>query len=301
MQRLFWLTGISVFISGLAIGQIKKQLIVEDNTSCETIHLQLKANRGSHFLKPSHNPEILSVFSNQEPGSYAHQFRKEIKGNVCEVILALEDQASKGGFSQTISSKVFSYESTTSDKFWKMYLTDDKPYNLELSYGLGNANIDLSGLAVKNLKINTASADVLLGYQNGIENTVQMDTLLIKVDLGSVHTKNLSLAKTHYVYADVGFGNVTLDFSTQPIISNLIKGSVGAGNLVVLLPSSELTPVVVKIKDSWLCSIKMPANLKKTSSNTFANEAYLKDPSNALSFDLDVSMGNIIFKQVSHQ
>jgi hypothetical protein len=58
---------------------------------------------------------------------------------------------------------------------------------------------------------------------------------------------------------------------------------------------------VVKIKDSWLCSIKMPANLKKTSSNTFANEAYLKDPSNALSFDLDVSMGNIIFKQVSHQ
>jgi hypothetical protein len=80
MQRLFWLTGISVFISGLAIGQIKKQLIVEDNTSCETIHLQLKANRGSHFLKPSHNPEILSVFSNQEPGSYAHQFRKERQG-----------------------------------------------------------------------------------------------------------------------------------------------------------------------------------------------------------------------------
>jgi hypothetical protein len=33
-----------------------------------------------------------------------------------------------------------------------MYLTDNKPYFLEFIYGVGNANIDLSGLAVKNLK-----------------------------------------------------------------------------------------------------------------------------------------------------
>jgi hypothetical protein len=296
MQRVFWLTGISVFITSLALGQIKKQFTVEDNTNCESIRLQIKANSGNCFIKPSHNPDILSVFSNQELGAYSHHFRKEIKGKVCDVFLSLEETGNKG-FSQTISSKVFSSENSASSKYWKMYLTDEKPYDLELNYGLGYANIDLSGIGVRTLKISTASADVLVGYHNGIENLVTMDTLTMKVDLGSINAKNISLAKTRYILADVGFGNITLDFSTQPIHGNLVKGSVGAGNLMVLLPTNDATPVSVKIKDSWLCSVKMPGNMKKTGSNTFANEAFLKNPDNALTFDLDVSMGNIIFKQ----
>lgn len=283
--------------SGLATGQVKKQFIVENKDACKSIHLQIKANNGNCYIKPSHNQEILSVYGNQEVGSYAHQFKEEIKDNVCKVFLSLEDSGTKG-FSYSISSKVFNSDSPATDKFWKMYLSDEKPYNLELSYGLGNAHVDLSGLAIKTLKINTASADVLVGYHTGIENLIEMDTLTMKVDLGSVHAKNISLAKTRYVLADVGFGNVTLDFSTPPTVGNIVKGSVGAGNLTVLLPRDSETAVSVKIRDSWLCSTQLPSSFKKTGSNTFANAAFLKNPSNALTFDLDVSMGNIIFKQV---
>jgi hypothetical protein len=298
MLRAFWLTGIGVFVSGLVVGQIKQQFSVEDNAACETVRLQIKSNRGNVFIKPSHNNEILSVFSNQEPGSYGHHFVKEVNGRSCDVSLTLEDQGSRG-FSQTISSRVFTSESTVSDKIWKMYLSDEKPYSLDLAYGLGNANIDLSGLAVKNLKINTASADVLIGYFNGIENLVSMDTLRIKVDLGSVQTKNISLAKTKYIITDVGFGNVTLDFGSQSVAGNVVKGSVGAGNLVVVLPRDEQVPVLVKVKDSWLCSVRMPSSIQKTGANIYTNEAYRRDNANALQFDLDVSMGNIVFKQVS--
>ena len=161
---------------------------------------------------------------------------------------------------------------------------------------LASANIDLSGLAVQNLKINTGSADVNIGYHSGLENLIEMDTFFVKVDLGSVTAKNLSLAKTKYVVANVGFGNLMLDLSTAPVCSNHIRGSVGAGNLVILLPS-ESTPVLVKIKDSWLCSVRLTSDLKKISETTFSNAAYTKDPKNALTFDLDVSMGNIIFKE----
>jgi hypothetical protein len=185
------------------------------------------------------------------------------------------------------------------EKFWKMYLSDAKPYLLDLNYGVGNANIDLSGLAVQNLKINTGSADVNIGYHSGLENLVEMDTFFVRVDLGSVSAKNLSLARTKYVMANVGFGNLMLDLSTTPVVSNHVVGSVGAGNLIILLPSDN-TPVFVKIKDSWLCSVKMPNGLNKVSENTFSNAAYTKDPKNALTFDLDVSMGNIIFKEKQH-
>lgn len=288
-----------VVFAGIAFGQVKKQFSVEDNTNCEQIRLQLKANSGNCFIRPSHNPEVLNVFSNQDPGSYSHQFKKEVKGKVCEVLLSLED-VKADGISQKISYQVFGSEKpVTTDKFWKMYLTDAKPYALELNYGLGNANIDLSGLAIKTLKITTGSADVKVGYLSGLENKTEMDTFMVKVELGSVTAKDINLAKTKYLFADVGFGNVLLDFSSTPMtVANTVKGSVGAGNLVIMLPSDQ-TPVLVKIKDSWLCSVKMGRSLKKIGENTFANAAYTANAPNVLTFDLDVSMGNIIFKDLN--
>lgn len=280
----------------MSFGQIKKQFSVEDAPSCERIKLTLKANSGTCFIKPSHNPEILNVFSNQAEGNYSHQFIKEVNGKVCQVTLSLEETQSEG-FSQTVSSRVFGAEKPEQEKFWKMYLTDAKPYSLELNYGVGNANVDLSGLAITTLKINTGSADVNIGYHSGLQNLVQMDTFFVKVDMGSVNAKNLSLARPKYVVANVGFGNVMLDLSTAPEVSNHIKGSVGAGNLVILLPADGSVPVMVKIKDSWLCSIKLTDDLKETSANTYANAAYAKNPKNALTFDLDVSLGNIVFKE----
>jgi len=284
----------------LAYGQIKKQFTVENTPSCDNIRLCVKANSGNCFVKPSQSQDILNVFSNQTEEAYAHNFRKEVKGKTCEVLLNLEE-VQADGISQSISTRFFgpSEGRAGEDKIWKMYLSDSKPYLLELNYGVGNANIDLSGLAIQKLKINTGSADVKVGYYSDLENQVDMDTFFVKVDLGSVDVKNMNLSRTRFVMADVGFGNMTLDFSNKPLVSNRIKGSVGAGNLTILLPSEE-TPVLVKIQDSWLCSMKLPTTLKKVGENTFANAAYKKGARNSLVFDLDVSMGNIVFKQESH-
>lgn len=295
MQKSFWLTVCGIaWVAGVAVGQIKKQFTVENTQTCENIKLHLRANSGNCYIKPSQNPEILNVFSNQDESSYSHNYRKETKGKTCEVFLNLEDVQAEG-LSQTVSTKIFgNNEKPVTDKLWKMYLTDSKPYLLELNYAVGNAHVDLSGLAIQKLKINTGSADVNVGYTS-LENKIDMDTFAVKVDLGSLNVKNLNLSRTKYMVADVGFGNMMLDFSNTPTVSNRIKGSVGAGNLVIILPS-EQTPVLVKIKDSWLCSVKVPHSLKKLGDNTFVNAAYKENAKNALVFDLDVSMGSITFK-----
>lgn len=298
MQKSFWLSVFACVIAGGVGAQIKKQFTVENTSSCESISLHLKANSGNCFIKPSQNSEILNVYSNQDESSYSHNYRKELKGKTCLVYLNLEETNSEG-IGQTISTRVFGGPETrtSSSNLWKMYLTDSKPYSLELNYGVGNAHVDLSGLAIKKLKINTGSADVNVSYST-LANQVDMDTFLVKVDLGSVNVRNLHLSKTKYMNADVGFGNMLLDFSEKPLVGNNVVGSVGAGNLVIVLPSEE-TPVMVKIHESWLCSVKLPTSLKKISENTFANKAYTSNSSNALTFDLDVSMGSIVFKEHS--
>jgi len=295
MQKSIWLGILGIAFAGAASGQIKKQFTVENTTSCETVRLKLKASSGNCFIKPSQNPEILNVFSNLDETAYAHKYRKEIKGKVCDVSLNLEE-ISTDAFGRSISTKVFGASVTSGEKIWKMYLTDSKPYFLELNYGVGNAHVDLSGLSIKTLKINTGSADVNVGYY-GVENQVDMDTFSVKVDLGSVNVKNLNLSRARYMVADVGFGNMMLDFSNQPLIRNTIKGSVGAGNLVIIIDPK--TPVLIKIKDSWLCSVKMPKSLKKNENGSYTSTAYSKDSKNALVFDLDVSMGNIVFKEAA--
>ena len=294
MRVQYWMVFTGLLGSFFSEAQVKRQFSVENN-DCKFVRLCLKANSANCFIKPSHNSDILNVFSNQDVESFSHQLQKEMVDKVCEVTLSLEAKDTDG-FGETISNRMFGPPDVAGKgKFWKMYLTENKPYVLELNYGVGNANVDLSGLSINRLKINTGSADVNVGYLS-LENAVDMDTFYVKADVGSVQVDNLNLSRSHYVVADVGVCNMTLDFGGKPLVSNTVKGSVGAGNLIILLPDSDV-PVLVKVQDSWLCSVKMPSTLKRISSNTFANEAYQSSSKNLLTFNLDVSMGKIVFKE----
>jgi hypothetical protein len=281
--------------AGAVLGQMKKQFTVDNQDICKTIDLSLRAKTGNCYIRSGQTSEILTIYSNQDLEEYAHTFSNEVKGAICFVKLALEQEGQRG-VSKKISHQVFGGEEMMSDKFWKVYLTNDKPYSLDLDYGLGNANIDLSGLSIKRLKINTGSADVNVTYTTGLENKVEMDTFFVKVDLGSLNVKQLNLSRSKVVMVEVGFGNINLDFSNKPAIMPSVKGSVGAGNLIILLPE-ESVPVMVTINESWLCSVNLSKNLKRIGENTYANAAYARNPKNALTFDLDVSMGKIVFKE----
>lgn len=285
-----------VMATGVVVGQMKKQFAVEDQEACTTVQLNLKAKTGNCIIRPGQTSEILNFYSNQELEDYAHSFSNEVRGAVCYVKLALEHE---GGtkVSKKISYQVLGREENgNSEKLWKLYLTDTKPYSLDLDYGLGNANVDLSGLAVSRLKINTGSANVNVSYDAGVENKVTMDTFFVKVDLGNLTVRQVNLSRSKYIVAEVSFGNMLLDFSEPPTVVPMIRGSVGAGNMVIILPD-DTVPVKVTINDSWLCSMKLSRNLRKTGEYTYTNAAYNKNPKNAITFDLDVSMGKIVFKE----
>ncbi len=287
--------------SAVAFGvsaQVKKQFSVEKIQECDKVILKLRAKTGNCFIKSSQNEDILNVYSNQDVEEYGHSFSNEVIGKTCSVKLSLE-QDNASGVGHKISYRVFGADERPSEKFWKVYLAESTKYILDLDYGLGNANIDLSGLSIEKLKINTGSADVNISYNAHVENKITMDTFSVKVDMGSLNARDLNMAKSKVVLAEVGFGNMFLDFGNRPTIANHIIGSVGAGNLVIQLPSEDV-PVLVTINESWLCSINLSRTLKKIGPNKFANAAYTKDSPKALVFDLDVSMGKIVFRESNH-
>ena len=283
-----------LFLTIQGNSQFKKQFFVEDSKDFSAVSINLKFNSGTCMLKSTQDAGVFSIYSLHKIEDFEHIYKKDVRENTCYVDLEMED-THREGLSQSISSSLFGNEPDLMNKYWKIFLSEKKIYDLELEYGLGNANIDLSNLAIKNIKIHTGSADVDVGYFSDSYNKIDMDTFYVKVDLGNVTVRNVAHSQSAYVRADVGFGNLYLDLKDTPTRSTLIKGNVGAGTLYIELPPSNV-PVKVTINDSWLCSIRIPKEFKKIDTNTYVNQKYLDSAKNSIEFDLDVAMGSLIFK-----
>ncbi|MDX1629945.1 MAG: hypothetical protein R3345_14655, partial [Fulvivirga sp.] len=271
MRRSFLIL-IGIISAITAFSQVKKQFFVENDGQVEKVDLKFRVNSGHCFIKPGETSDVLAVYSNQDTDNFSHSFDKEIRRKTCHLNLALEDNKSQG-LSQSISYRMFGKSDEVAEKIWKVFLTKNLPYDLKLDYGIGNARMDLSGLAINKLKVYTGSADVIIDYDPEAYNQVEMDTFYVKVDLGSIAINKMSLSKARHVVADIGVGNLLMDFSDSPKVSSDINGSVGAGNLIILLPPSDV-PVKVKVRNSWLCKVKINDNLKSIGDNTFVNKAY---------------------------
>ncbi len=279
-----------IIFSGL-LGQVKHFYTLE-NGDYDKVNIILKATSNSCCIKPTINPHIVNVFgfeNNSEPDIYSST---ELPDRVENLIINLNNTSGKNETS--LSDRFFNTNGST-DNHWDLYLSKEKPMKLHLNYVIGDASVDLSNLPIERLKINTGSADVIVSYMEGRSNLVEMDTFYVKVDLGSltVHKINYSKAKT--VIADVNFGALLMDYSKPLVTSSNVFASVGAGNLIIGLPASQQIPVIIYIRNSPLCHVKLPKNFKRKAKNVYVSEYYTDNARNVLSFDLDVAVGQIKF------
>lgn len=295
MWRHIVLTGVAI-LSGVGLfAQNKKHFSVDNTSEFKKLVVNFTSSSGTCYLSPSKKGDAFSVYGNKDIDEYNHYFNKEIYNKVCTIDLKIEDKSTES-FSQSISYQMFKKEKDFNESLWKVYLSEDKPFDLNLNYGIGEAFIDLSGLAIESLNINTGSANVHIGYLSGIGNQVKMDTFNVKVDLGSLQMRKMNLSNSKVIIAQVGFGNAYLDLSEKPSTSSYIEASVGAGNLEISVPRTG-TGIKIIVHSSLLCQVKLSKSFREIDPDVFINEFYEEDADNQLVFDVDVSMGNITFKE----
>lgn len=280
-----------------AFGQQKKYFAVDSRQECSSVHLSVDAKSGNYIIQPHKGPELINVFSNEQHGDGLYQLQQRQIGPVQKIAVEISNEEDQG-FTRSLSRRMLGNENLSAEEcLWKVFLSESKPYRLDLDYAVGNANLDLSGLAIEHLDINTGSADVEISYDQA-PNKLVMDTFHVKVDMGSLIVHDISRARSRMIDAEVGFGSLLLDFSERPTVTQLVRGTVGAGSLVILLPEKSV-PVLVRISDSWLSSIAIPDDFQPVGDNVFANPACSYSKSNPVKFDLDVSMGRIILREKS--
>ncbi|WP_425390126.1 hypothetical protein [Ekhidna sp.] len=293
MLRLVLLAGTILLTSQSAFAQLKKFYTVKESEEFDTVNFYLKATATNCLLKQAdsdNNP--LTIYGNPNLEKINPSFANKVKNNTLHAKLIL-DEYSSSGFGDSFSMAVS--RSDKDNDFWKVNLNDKQIYKLNLIYGFGNADVNLTGSSVQRMKIKSGSADIVVGYDDGNMNPIQMDTFYVKADFGSIVAKRMELARAKNVITKIGFGNVLLDFEREMIEKCSVDASVGAGNLEILLPKDG-TPVIIHIRDSPLCAVKIAKGFEEVEKNVFVNMSYDANAENLLSFDVDVALGMVRFK-----
>ena len=295
MLRLILTVGIGILAIGQAQSQLKKFYSLKEDNTFDTVKLNLKATSSTCFVRTSESSDPLNIYGNPDLEKINPSYKAEVRKNTCHVNLELEEFGMKSISDDFSFSAIFASNKESNEKdYWKIYLSDEKIYDLRMTYGIGDANLDLSGTSVSNIKINTGSANVKAGFMNGIKNNTKMDTFHVKVDLGSFHAPNMSLMNANNVIAEIGFGSAKLDFREGTTEKCNVKTSVSAGSVDILLPKEDVR-IIIYIKDSPLCGVKLAKGFEEVEDNVFVNMDYSADAENLMTFNVDVALGNVTF------
>jgi len=292
-MRIKGLAFLLIYTSSLGLyAQLTSSFSVSDNQDFDKIKFSLNSTNGHCLIESGLKTDLMDIHSSMQDAA-APQYEERIINRIKEVKVALGEDDNTS-LSATISKRMFSTQSTE-DYTWKVYLSKVKPLDLDLHYAIGDTYIDLSDLPIEKLKMRSGSAAVKVNYKKGMGNLLEMDTFLIKVDMGTFEANNLYLCNSSNIITDVGFGKVKLDFKDAEEINTNVSASVGAGKLEVILPHDNVS-VRININDSPLCNIKMPKIFEKVGENVFETPGFDIDNSNLINFSVDVAVGNIVFK-----
>jgi hypothetical protein len=287
-------TCVFLTLSSWLYAQQKARFIVNEENAYNRVELKLNASSSSFNIRPGHMDKAIMVYGERTPNAPIEPIMStELREGVLHANFEWRGMPRKA--ERVLASKMWGGNGSSGPN-WDIYLSNTKPYDLDLKYGVGSSYLDLSGLAVERLKIYTASADVKVSYAHPRPNMVQMDSFMVKVDLGSVEIHKLNMTRAKTISADVGFGSLLLDFTEKMDSGCDIKASVGAGKLEVLMPEVD-TAIRIRLHSSPLCSVTIPSDFRKIEKDLYVNEKYSENQENVLDFDLDVAMGSIVFRR----
>ena len=292
MLRVISLIIVYFYSFSFLTAQVKKFYSLENDLNFDKINIILTATSNSCCIKPTVNPNPVNVFGYDNKAKPVIYANTEMLDRIQNLIINLDDTDGDKGMNLT---RKFFNTSNESENRWDLYLSNEKPMRLSLNYAVGDAMVDLSDLPIEKLKISSGSAEVKVEYMEDKPNVVEMDSFLVKVDLGSLTIKRMNYSNARTVIADVGFGALLVDYSRSLEKSSDVNASVGAGNLIIGLPDEEDIPVIINIHNSPLCHVKLPNGYKKQSKNVYVSPGFDDKASNILSFNLDVVFGQIKF------
>jgi len=173
------------------------------------------------------------------------------------------------------------------DNEMEFYFPADIKTNLFLDFGVGDAEIDLTDIAVSKLNINCGLSDVELEINK--RNDVVCKSVNIESGLGDLEVYGLGNLAAKSIDINVGLGSAEIDMTGDKIYDSDIDVDVGLGSLDMILP--EKANIEIYVDASFLSSVDI-YGLKEKKNKYWVTPNWDGDKP-TISMDVNVGMGSV--------
>ncbi len=172
---------------------------------------------------------------------------------------------------------------------WDLALAPRVPMNLKLQVGATKGQLDLGGLALTHLSLETGASDMIVRWD--VPNAVPMERFLLRAGAANMEVRGIGYARPRNVQVEGGVGNLTLDFRGPWTDSARVKVTAGVGALTLRFPSDVGVQIAV---EGGLSNVTTSGNWR-LSGGAYLNEAY-GQVGTTLDVTLTAGVGGVILE-----
>jgi hypothetical protein len=177
------------------------------------------------------------------------EYKKRGDVGYLSIDLGNVDVNSEDGEKKSKKGKGFDLSSTT----WNLLLSDKVPISLDVELGLGEGDLDLTGLKVKDFDLSTGASSVRLRFD--APNPATMENMSISAGASKLRAVGLGNANFKNFRFEGGVGSYTLDFTGELRHEVDVELEVGLGVLTVILPKEAGARLM--FEDHWMCEMDL--------------------------------------------
>lgn len=274
--------------------QIIKEFKVEERHGYNLVQLDFNVYKGISDIQRKQSEDPVFIHCDLSKVNILPVFHHETVNGVLNTYLTHRNVESEN-LGKSLSYKLFSSSNDDFDHKWLVGLNSNYLYDLNFNFGIGKATFDFSHLPISNCKVNSTSADIFLNYSKKMANSVKMDTLMVKINMGNLEASHLNFTNAKKMMFEANYGTLNLSFSDKMPEACDITAIVGAGKVDLVLPD-ESQPYIIKVKSTAMCRTTIPKFLKDIGNKTYVSKSYTEDAENLMSFVIDVSVGSVNIK-----
>lgn len=251
-----------------------------------TLHARIQYGIGELIVGPNSSSGEIAGKIQYNRKFIVPQVRLETRGETAEFFAVIE---ARDSLHNNISLNLKELN-TIPDEYKNVIdfrLPTEVPTVLDMNFGLGKAEIDLSGIPISRMNLDCGLSDV--GLVSFLPNPLECEMLHIATGLGDLTLQNLGNLQAKNIDLAVNLGSANVDFRGDRIIDTYLNVQVGLGALDMILP--EAANISIVVDGTFLSSVSV-YGLVKAHPNEWISPSW-RPGLPAIRLDLDVGLGSV--------
>jgi hypothetical protein len=175
---------------------------------------------------------------------------------------------------------------------WELEFSPQIPLRMKLDVGAGDGELDLTGLQITELDLDTGAGDFEVRFDE--PNRAEMESLTLDTGASKLEVRGIGNAGPEQVKIQGGVGDITLDFTGAWARSADVHVTAGVGSLTLRLPDN----VGVQVEtEGGLTNLDAP-DLQRVG-DAYVNDAF-GEAEIELHIQVTTGIGNIKLVEVSN-